>query len=521
MRDRKHMKRNRWAVGGPAARLGWAAAAALAVLASGGHAQAAVIFSAGPTTPTLFESGFLNDGVVSDGPDVANQVLYEDGGEVMRMVGDVVIDISSTGTRTYGVRMFAFNANVSTTGAELLNLFWDFDVEVISGSPVFDVTVTGFTRVGETPDSQTIRLFDNFSATTHFEGSALGEFSTVLGGSADLQVVLSFDSRTQGDQVVLTLPEGGGVWITAVPEPAAAALLGVGALALIGRWRRRRTFPVGPNVRGARRVETPHLKEWIRHVSAPVVAALSAAALIVSSAQAVTTLYETGYEPPTYTLGALAPDSGFGQDNWLLVSGNAGASNVQTVIVNTGEQAVEVDAGAVTGLQQVQSRILFPSYDSVGNPEQVVKISQAMYLESGGATNQIWVPLAGVGPGGFTGFIGQVLWFESSGVARLHDGSSLTGSVAVSFDEWHVFDLYLDYATQTQTAYVDGTLIGSIGFANAVTEFSSASFGLNNAGGGGGGNSAFFDDLSVTSIPEPATAALLGLSGLTLLRRRG
>lgn len=235
MSHRKYMKRNQFAALTLAAWLGWTAVATTGALTLIGQAQAAVIFSPGPTTPTLFESGFLNDGVVSDGPNVTNHVLYEDGGEIMRVVGDVVIDVSTTGTRAYGVRVFAFNANTTTTNEEPLNLFWDFDVEVLSGSPVFDITITGFMRTGEFAESEATRTFENNSTTMHFEGSALGEFSTVVGGSANLSIELSFDSRTQGDQVVLTLPEDGGVWITPVPEPATAALLVIGALALPGR----------------------------------------------------------------------------------------------------------------------------------------------------------------------------------------------------------------------------------------------------------------------------------------------
>lgn len=257
------------------------------------------------------------------------------------------------------------------------------------------------------------------------------------------------------------------------------------------------------------------LNGWMECLLIPVVSALFVVAMIARSTQAVTILYETSYEPPTYSPGPLAPNSGPGQDNWFLVPGTEGASSVQTATVNTGEQAIEVDFGNATAAQQIHSRTLFPSYDSVDNPEQVVKVSQAMYLEANGATNQIWAPVSGLGPGGFSGFVGQILWFESSGVARLHNGTSLTGSVAVSFDEWHVFDLFLDYGTQTQTAYVDGTLIGSTGFANAATEFSVVGFGLNNPAGGGA-NSAFFDDLSVSSIPEPTSLALVCLGAVAI-----
>lgn len=216
----------------------------------GGHvAQAAVIFSAGPTTPTLGEVSFILDGEATDGPDVANQVLYENGGSEMRMIGDAVIDIVSTRTRGYGARLTAFGADVSTVGEEPLSLLWDFDVEVTSGSPVFDVTLRAFTRVGELAASETSRVLSGISKTTHFEGSAIGEFTTIVGGSANLSIDLSFRNRAAGDQVILTMPEGGGLWITQIPEPRSLALLGLGGVLLALRRRiqvRRASSPVPP-----------------------------------------------------------------------------------------------------------------------------------------------------------------------------------------------------------------------------------------------------------------------------------
>ena len=61
----------------------------------------------------------------------------------------------------------------------------------------------------------------------------------------------------------------------------------------------------------------------------------------------------------------------------------------------------------------------------------------------------------------------------------------------------------LDYSTGIQSAYIDGVLIGSGAMANAATDLGHVQIGRNF--GSEVGATATFDNLDVSSVPEPAT----------------
>jgi hypothetical protein len=82
---------------------------------------------------------------------------------------------------------------------------------------------------------------------------------------------------------------------------------------------------------------------------------------------------------------------------------------------------------------------------------------------------------------------------------------------AIGIDTTH--HLRLDIIGQTATAYIDGTEVLTYdGFA----EYPSGGIGLKSI------NSAttLFDNVVVSTTPEPATLSLIALGGLAILRRR-
>ena len=74
----------------------------------------------------------------------------------------------------------------------------------------------------------------------------------------------------------------------------------------------------------------------------------------------------------------------------------------------------------------------------------------------------------------------------------------------------------LDFQTQTVTGYVNSQLLGSGTFANPTTVLSRVNLGLNGAPNGDAG---CFDQLSITSTPEPGYAGLVA-AGLALIAVR-
>lgn len=201
---------------------------------AGGHtAHAGMVFSPGPTIPSL--SAVPPDGGLSinDGPDITNQVLYEEGGRVMRMVGDAVVEVIDDESAIERVLIEALEADLSGPSGSMIDLFWNFDVEV-EGDPLLELQIMAETA-DATDNNQAIVSFAPFSSTSHFEGSDLCALSGFLNGTASLTVSLAFLRFEKGDQITLSLPEEGGVWITAIPEPSSAVLLMLGGLALVSR----------------------------------------------------------------------------------------------------------------------------------------------------------------------------------------------------------------------------------------------------------------------------------------------
>jgi hypothetical protein len=151
------------------------------------------------------------------------------------------------------------------------------------------------------------------------------------------------------------------------------------------------------------------------------------------------------------------------------------------------------------------------TYNSVNNPESLVRIQESFFLSATGS-HSIWQVL---GVSGNEGFIGQLL-IESNDKAVLGAGNGNMGSVSVTRGQWNSFELDLNFQTQRQSAYVNGVLIGQGTFANPTTSLGLVGFGVNNLPGK---DQAFVDNLSITSsaVPELSTLTLLGIDAACLI----
>jgi hypothetical protein len=182
---------------------------------------------------------------------------------------------------------------------------------------------------------------------------------------------------------------------------------------------------------------------------------------------------------------------------------------VENTTVLSGTQAVQYDATGLSG-QDVVAHLL--PYNSVGNPEQVVRIQEAFFLSATGTASS-WVVFADSNTA--NQFLGAVGVLSNNTAILLGSGSA--GSVPVNRGQWNSFEMDQNFQTQTQSAFVNGVFIGEVPFATAATGLFALEFGVLTSPGT---DQAFVDNLSVTSttaVPEPSTLTLLSLGSLSLL----
>ena len=245
----------------------------------------------------------------------------------------------------------------------------------------------------------------------------------------------------------------------------------------------------------------------------PAIVILSASVVLgpaLSPARAIT-IFSTGFEAPTYTTGPLD-----GQDGWFQPIGAASAFTVQTVTVNNGSRAVQINPAG----QATEGIFHLDAYDTsqAGNPPGVT-YSGAFDLATTGTANEFR----------FTAYNGLfkplgAIVVLPGGDIDVDSGSGLTTtSASVGTGVWHTFDLQFDFATDDISAFLDGNIIASgLPFLSTQTPiFGAVQFQADP--GGSGTQTMFVDDITVTAskVPEPATLSFLalGMAALMGLRR--
>lgn len=258
-------------------------------------------------------------------------------------------------------------------------------------------------------------------------------------------------------------------------------------------------------------------------------AVLAAASLGVSANAAV--LSSTGFEASQgYVAGSLTGQAGgiwsnadFGNPGLFSVAFDATRAAAGTGYVNA-----PTTAWPNSGTPQRYSWI-----DQAPVSTGIVRASTSVYVGAGtgSAVSAGGIQLYVAGGA----FLGAGLWLQSDGVlvAARDDGSGTGASATIGLGAatlvggYHTFEVSLDYSIGQFSVSVDGisqdSVLDSLAFArtfNTSRAFSDADlFGIKFAGTGG--SDIRFDNYLVeTVIPAPASAALLGLSGLVAARRR-
>ncbi len=214
------------------------------------------------------------------------------------------------------------------------------------------------------------------------------------------------------------------------------------------------------------------------------------------------TIFQTGFESsevPSYSTGQLS-----GNNGWAGTT----AAVVENSTVFSGLQAVSLDTTGLAGQSLIGHNL---TYDSSSDPNQIV-VFDIEFMESTSGNRSNWDPL-NVGANGLV--VAQIV-VQTNGNAVLGVLGPSVGSIPVSRGTWNDFQLVLDFQTQTVTGYVNSQLLGSGTFANPTTVLTRVNIGLNSAPNG---DSGYFDQLSVSSIPEPGYAGLVA-AGLALIAVR-
>ncbi|MBM4007138.1 MAG: hypothetical protein FJ292_06185 [Planctomycetes bacterium] len=113
---------------------------------------------------------------------------------------------------------------------------------------------------------------------------------------------------------------------------------------------------------------------------------------------------------------------------------------------------------------------------------------------------------------------GQV-WTANNGYAV----ANRTNRTTTALDTWHNFLIFWDTVSGNATAYLNGTLIADYTPTNKAGVFAVQLFTTTDNGGSGSTTAngfGFADNFSVSSVPAPGAAALVGLAGLMARRRR-
>jgi PEP-CTERM motif-containing protein len=150
----------------------------------------------------------------------------------------------------------------------------------------------------------------------------------------------------------------------------------------------------------------------------------------------------------------------------------------------------------------------------------LVQASDEFFVSAVNGTSN-WLPLAVFGNAGIVGFIAI-----NNGIATLDLADSSVGAVPVSIGAWNNYTMDFNFATGIQSAFVDGALIGTGSIPTGSTDVEAIELGILAASGSTA--QGFADNLSLTSVPEPSTWAMLlagfaalGFLGFRRTRSRG
>jgi hypothetical protein len=186
-----------------------------------------------------------------------------------------------------------------------------------------------------------------------------------------------------------------------------------------------------------------------------------------------------------------------GQQGWVETPGVGGSAVVQSAIVHTGSNALQVSRAANADKRWTDEVTGFPT-------TRFVLIDWDMRVNHAGGANGALGPFFGVEAYDSTpviGLIGSLGVDATTGevLYQQQDSGALAASGGiVAFDSWHHYRLLLDYNLKKYSAYLDGVKLVTEGFVDQ-----------NNVLGG----LADFTDADISALAALGDAASLALTG--------
>ena len=198
---------------------------------------------------------------------------------------------------------------------------------------------------------------------------------------------------------------------------------------------------------------------------------VSLGCLACNNAHAASMILSTGFESP-YALGTLQ-----GQQGWITAGSGGSTATVQSSVVKTGSQAVQVTKAGAPGTDRrwaVQQsglptqRYIIVDWDMrVSQPSNLTASGPFFGVESyDGITSPQFPKL--LGSLGVNATTGDVL-YQTQGNGYL----TPTGTI-VPFNQWNHFRIVLDFNADSYGGYVNGALVSTAGFVDGGNSFTDA-----------------------------------------------
>jgi hypothetical protein len=263
-----------------------------------------------------------------------------------------------------------------------------------------------------------------------------------------------------------------------------------------------------------------------------------AGVIVVARPAEAQTIYSTGFENPPFNAGQPLP----GQDGWdaQIVGGVPLGPNgqISTAQPKTGLQSVAVRGMDLTPLSEIGYDVAvyrhFVNYNVAAAGFPIIRVAADLRID-GPQTAQTADRVTG------DFFSANLKAFSSDGslgefslssdghvYVYTNDDSYLFGATS-ALGQYHHLAIDLNFSNKTTTFSIDGTTLGSVPFtagfgSNILSHGTLLAYGLapDPLGRDVSAYTAYYDNFSITAVPEPSAVILSGLggAGVFAMRRR-